>query len=223
MAKLEERRKAIKLRKQGKSYSQIKREVDVSKSTLSLWLRNLPLSKEQIRKLRDLNEVRIEKYRQTMRRKREKRLKNYYRKQKSKWLPLSRKELFLAGLFLYWGEGNKAARNTVSINNTDPKAVRFALHWMLKGIGIPKNKIRVVLHLYSDMDVEREVDFWSKKLNIEKVKFSKPYIKESKRKSVDHKGFGHGTCGLVVHDTVIKENILMAIEAVSDFYQERAV
>lgn len=79
MARFKDREKALILRKQGMSYSQIKKILKVSKSTLSLWLRNYPLSKQRIRKLRDWNEQRIEKCRETKRKKKEERLKQFYR------------------------------------------------------------------------------------------------------------------------------------------------
>ena len=37
----------------------------------------------------------------------------------------------------------------------------------------------------------------------------KPYIKKTNRSDIDQKGFGHGTCALFVHNTVLKENVLM--------------
>jgi hypothetical protein len=45
--KFTEKEKAIKLRKSGATYSEVLREVPVSKSTLSLWLRDVGLSKTQ--------------------------------------------------------------------------------------------------------------------------------------------------------------------------------
>jgi len=39
--------KAIKLRKKGLSYGEIKRKVPVAKSTLSLWLKTVPLTPKQ--------------------------------------------------------------------------------------------------------------------------------------------------------------------------------
>lgn len=216
MTKLKEKRFALQLRNQGKSYSQIKKQINVSKSSLSLWLRNLPLSSNQLRKLRDMNEIRIEKFRQTMRKKREKRLASYYKDEKKKILPLNLRELYIAGLFLYWGEGNKAARQTVSINNTDPSVLRFSLRWMTKSLKIPENKIKVYLHLYKDMDIKKETSFWSKTLKIPRTRFAKPYIKNTKKTDINHKGYGHGTCGIRVDNTRLKERILMAIKAVSD-------
>jgi orotate phosphoribosyltransferase-like protein len=46
MAKYELKQKVLELRKQGKSYSQIRQELKVSKGSLSLWLRGKSLSKK---------------------------------------------------------------------------------------------------------------------------------------------------------------------------------
>lgn len=222
MAKLLERRKAIELRRQGKSYSEIKQALSVSKSSLSLWLRNIPLNEKQLSRIKDKKEKAIERFRESMRLKREKRLKNYYEAQKTKWLPISKKEEFIAGLFLYWGEGNKSSRNSISINNTDPAVIKFSLYWLTRCLGVPKEKIKVQLHLYSDMDIEEGLNFWSKELALKKYQFSKPYIKKTNKIDIDQKGFGYGTCGIMVHDTVLKENILMAMKAFSDCFGEKA-
>ena len=72
MARLVEREKALALRKQEMSYSQIKEILSVSKSTLSGWLKDFPLSKKRINALRGKNEKRIERYRETRRKTKEK-------------------------------------------------------------------------------------------------------------------------------------------------------
>lgn len=218
MARIIEHRKALILRKQGKSYSQIKKELGISKSTLSDWLKKYPLSHEQIKLLRDQNEERIEKCRNTKRKKLESRLLGKYRIQKRKLATFSNRELFIAGLFLYWGEGAKSTRNVLSINNTDPNLVKFALYWIRKSLSVPKRKISVYLHLYSDMNIGKEIDYWSRELEIDKSQFNNPYIKKSKRTELNQKSYGHGTCGLRVCKTSLKENILMAIKVVSDVY-----
>lgn len=221
MAKTEVRRRAIALRRLHKSYSQIKSELGVSKSTLSIWLRDYPLTREEINSLRGRSEIRIERYRKTMQQKRERRLRSYYDEEKKKWLPFSKRELIIAGLFLYWGEGNKSQRNTVSINNTDPQVIKFALYWLMYGLDIPKDRIQVFIHLYSDMNETEEEDYWSKELHIPLDHFAKPYIKRSKRIDLDQKGFGHGTCGIRVFDTVQKEKVLMGLNAIADFYGDK--
>src|SRR5438270_5358277 len=53
-AKDDLRERAIAMRKEGKSYREIREEVPVSKSTLSLWLCDVPMTKEQRQRLEDL-------------------------------------------------------------------------------------------------------------------------------------------------------------------------
>jgi hypothetical protein len=78
-----------------------------------------------------------------------------------------------------------------------------------------------LLHLYDDMNIDEIIDYWSNILSIPKKQFAKPYIKSSKKTSIDYKGYGHGTCMLRVCNTFITENILMAIKAVADYSKLR--
>lgn len=221
MTKFIERTKVRQLRKEGKSYSEIRKIVKVSKSSLSLWLKDISLTTAQIKKIKGNKERAIERFIETMKLKREKKLLNYYENQKKKWLPLSNRELYIAGLFLYWGEGNKASRHTISISNTDPGVLKFALLWMTKSLGIPIKSIKISLQLYSDMEKVEATKYWSGELGIEEMQFNKPYIKTSTRDTIDQKGFGHGTCNVIAQNTYIKENLLMAIKAISDSHARK--
>ncbi len=220
MTRFKDRQKALELRKQQMSYSQIKKILKVSKSTLSDWLRDYPLSKERIAELRDKNEVRIEKFRETWRKKRQVRLDQFYEQAKKEFLPLNKKEMIIAGLFLYWGEGSKSTYDKVCLSNSDPKVIKFTLHWLIKTLGIPKTKISVYLQIYSDMDIKESIDYWSRELSIDKNQFLKPYIKQSKRTNITHKGFGYGTCALTVNSTLLKERIMMMIKSIADYYHD---
>jgi hypothetical protein len=220
MAKLDEKRKVIELRKQGKSYSEIKKIINVSKSSLSLWLKNVQLTENQILGLKAKKDRAVERFVESMRLKRQLRLEDYYKQQKNKLLPLTKRELFIAGLFLYSGEGNKVSSNNLSVANTDPSIIRFCFYWMKNSLNVPEEKIFIKLHLYKDMDVKNEFCYWSDITGIKLTQFKNPYIKDSLRSNIDQKGFGHGTCTLMVFNTVLKENIMMAIKAVSDSYSK---
>ncbi len=222
MTKIIEKRKVVELRKEGKSYSEIRKIIRVSKSSLSLWLRDVVLTDEQITGLKMKKVRAVEKYKKSMRKRRKDRLNGYYRNQIKKWIPLSKREKYIAGLFLYWGEGNKVSTNTINISNTDPSVIRFAVYWIEKCLRIPEKEIYIKLHLYSDMNVEKETQFWSKTLGINRKRFTRPHIKQSLRKDIDQKGFGHGTCNISAYKTIMKENILMAIRAISDNYSKTA-
>jgi hypothetical protein len=222
MSKLELKQKVLELRKQGKSYSQIRQELKVSKGSLSLWLKDFPLSSERIKQLRDFSEVRIEKYSRTMLAKREARLGEFYNQEKAKHLPLSKRELFIAGLFLYWGEGMKNIKYPLGLYNANPQLVKFGLLWYKNSLSIPADKIKVYLHLYSDMNIVEEMRFWSKELKVPFSRFAKPQIKKSQKSKIKYKGtFGHGTCGLLVNDVRLKERVMAALKAIADYYENR--
>jgi hypothetical protein len=221
MARFKDHEKALVLRKQGKSYSQIKKILGLSKSTLSCWLRNYPLSKQRIRELRDWNEQRIERCRETKQKKKEIRLNTFYQQQKKIIFPINQREFYLAGLFLYWGEGAKTKTTILSLSNTDPSIIKFFIRWLIKILEVPKEEIKIHLHLYRDMDIKREIEFWRKNLNISVGQFTKPYIKKSSYKSINHKGtFGHGTCNASFGNARLTEKILMAIKAITDKYNK---
>jgi len=220
MARFKDREKALALRKEGMSYSQIKKFLKVSKSTLSLWLRNHPLSKERIRELRDYNEKRIERFRNTMRLKREERLEETYKMQKKNILPLSKRELLLTGLMLYWGEGTKSRRDSLEISNSDPAVIKFFIYWLTKILLVSRNKIKIQLHLYNDMNINKEIEYWCNMLKIPQTQFNRPYIKKTSSKRINHKGsFGHGTCLARAADALLVEKIFMSIKVISERYQ----
>ena len=222
MARIIDRQKAIDLRKQGKTYGQIRQELGVSKSTLSDWLSKYPLSERQLILLgnnkKNSRQVAIEKTIIAKQKKHSQRLNDAYQKEKARWKSLTKREIELAAIFLYWGEGAKLVNGPISLNNTDPQVLNFTLYWLTYALGIPKAKIEVFLHLYKDMDIKKEMEYWSRELKMPLKQFAKPYVKESLRVNLTHKGFGHGTCGLRVSNILQKEKIMMAIKAISDNY-----
>lgn len=221
MARFIDREKALALRKSGMSYSQIKKILGLSKSTLSGWLRNYPLSKQRIRELRDCNEQRIERCRETKRKKRELRLMGIYKNEKRNLLPLNNRELFIAGLMLYWGEGTKCRTDGLSISNTDPAVMNFFIYWMKKTLSVPEEKMKVQVHLYTDMNIKNELNYWSKIIKIPLSQFTKPYIKKSSMERINHKGgFGHGTCNIRVNNVKIGEKIIMGLKVVADHFSK---
>lgn len=215
------REKATQLKLQGFTYGQIKRELGIAKATLSGWLSHYPLTEERLKTVlieRDHNrDIAGERYRNTQREKRLKRLQETYNLQKNNLLPLSEKELFIAGIFLYWGEGGKH-KGQLSVSNTNPNVLKFVLFWMTHVLKVPLGKIKANLHLYKDMDVEETINYWARTLNLPKEQFSKPYIKKSNRADLTYKSFGYGTCRLYHCSVLLCEQVAMSIKAISDTY-----
>ena len=216
MARFEDKSKAIALRKKGMSYSQIKQELGINKSTLSGWLSSMPLSEKRIRELRDFSPMRIERCRNTKMRKRQVRLDSVYVRVARDIGALSERELFLAGLFLYWGEGGKTKKCTTVLTNTNPKMVAFFLKW-LDILGVPRDRLRVHLHLYVDMDIKKQIAFWSKVTGLQESQFRKPHIKKSRLADITYKtGFGQGTCSVIYDNRDMSEYVLSGVRYISE-------
>jgi hypothetical protein len=215
MARKLDKQKAITMRKKGMSYSQIKEKLGINKSTLSGWLYDMPLSEKRIRELQAESPMRIEKYRNTMRLKKESRQNDVYKKISKDIGILSKRDLFLAGLFLYWGEGTKAQPGSTVLTNTNPSMLKFFIKWLCL-LGVKKKDLRVKLHLYSDMNIEESSKFWSKELSLPLSQFRKPYIKKTELKSITYKnGFGKGTCCVMFDNRDIWEYIIMGLKYIS--------
>ncbi len=211
------KQKAINLRKKGKSYSEIKSKLNVSKSSLSLWLQHIPLSEKKIRELRDNNPKRIEHYINTMNKKREKRLSEVYKKAKIDIGLLSKRDMFIGGIFLYMGEGSKTTKGTTALTNTNPNILRLFIKWLYL-YGVKKEKIKIQLHLYSDMDIKKQISFWSKELSISKTQFRKPHIKKNMLSNISYKGqFGQGTCTVIYEDVVLYNLMMMYLRSIQEF------
>jgi len=157
-----------------------------------------------------------------MRAKREARKMDAYRLAAKSLLPLTDRELRIAGLFLYLGEGSKRQPGQILVSNTDPDVIKFALYWYEKSLGIMKDKIKVGLQIYKDMDTKEESLFWSRHLRIPLKNFWKPYIKNSGTATIDHSGHKHGTCTLYYGNVSLHEDILMSIQCILDASNRRA-
>lgn len=196
------RAKAVKLRLEKElSYSDIKKELNVPKSTLSYWLREYPLSEEKIRELRKKGwtkgEASRERYRNTMRKKKEEQFSKYHEEGRKKFKKLSERSFYIAGLMLYLGEGAKRKSGLLNIANTDPAVILFFLEWIDRCLGIKKGKVKIQLHLYENMNIAKEQKFWKNTLGVKDSQFYKSSIRKLQDSSFSYKeSFRHGTCSV---------------------------
>ena len=220
--KVQLRQQAIDFRvKDELSYGAISKKLKVSKSTLSYWLRDFPLTEEKILELRRKNwqatEASRERFRLTMRRRREKKALEIYHQQKIYFVNLPTVALRVAGLMLYLGEGDKKNQSRIGLANTDPWIIQFFLEWLVKFMGVNKTEIRAALHLYENMDIVKEQKFWQDELGLPDSQFYKTQIRSLKTGSFSYsESFRHGTCSLFVLGAERKTKLLMAIKAFLD-------
>lgn len=223
MAKRDAKQKAVELRQKGVSYSKIREELCVSKSTLSLWLREYPLTKKQVSNLVWNNNVRIEKFRNTMSKKRASYNQSLFALASSRIGEMSKREIMIAGTFLFWGEGSKTKDSSFVITNTDPAMIRFCIAW-LKQMSVPISRLKFNLHIYADMDADESITFWANQLGVKADQFRRPYIKKVTRLTLSNKGlFGRGTCSLVYQSTHFTKLIKAYLEVIKSKFnnQER--
>lgn len=199
-SKADEKAKAIQLRKQGKTYEEIRREVPVAKSTLSLWLRNVKLSATQNQRFTARKRAAQLRGGEQRRQNRILQTNHTYKDAYVKIGKLSRREKFLIGVALYWAEGAKERGEKlgqgVDFCNTDPLMILFFIEWMRESFHIKDSDFRFSLYIHknhrSRLDVVK--NFWRKELGIKSLEFSYIYYKKhnpkTKRKKVGEDYFG---------------------------------
>lgn len=106
--------------------------------------------------------------------------------------------LRIAGVMLYWGEGTKSG-NSVVFTNSDPDMIMLFLRFLRVICGVDEDRLRLLLHLYSDQNEKDMKLFWSKVTSISLDQFSKTYIHE-KKKGVYKKISKYGTISLRYSD-----------------------
>lgn len=193
--RLKDRKRAIKLRIKGKTYREIRSAIpNLSKSTLSGWIKNIRLTNKQKKQLEErikkINYNARVKAAWTKKEKKQERIKRIYEEAKKEYFSLSRKKLFLSGLIFYWAEGSKKTE-MFQFTNSDPSAIKLMLRWMTEICGIPKNSIVLRLYIHKIYANENCEAFWSKITGIPVSKFRKtifkPTVHQTKRNE-DYKG-----------------------------------
>lgn len=179
------KKKSVALRKQGLSMDEIHKKLKVAKSTASLWVRDVILSKKAKKRLLNLGVKGREKgalVRKTMRDKFVSEVVAAHRKELQQ-LPKTKFLDKLLCAMLYWCEGEKT---TVSIAfvNSDPLLIKTFLRLLRLAYKLSENKFRVVVHLHSYHNEEKQKKYWSKITNIPLGQFHKIYWKKNSGKSI---------------------------------------
>jgi hypothetical protein len=171
---------AVAMRREGRSYREIQAVVGVSKSTLSLWLRDVPLTEEQQRALTvrgpEATTGRHAENRAVAARRRSA-VRAGARDQITR---LAESELFVAGVVAYWAEGskNKPWRHGQSVQfmNSDPAMIRLFLCW-LRLLDVSPDRLIFRLHIHESADAAEAIRFWSRVVEAPESQFGRPTLK----------------------------------------------
>lgn len=189
-AKDELREQAIEMRRQGFSYNQILSRLRVSKSSLSLWLRNVPLTEEQVAELARRQALGSAKRAATLRARRIERERSIMDTAAAQIGSLTPRELFLMGVIAYWAEGSKAKpwhpSPSMSFINSDPEMIKLYLRW-LDLLGIERSRLIFRLNIHVSADIEAATAFWMELVDAPPSQFRRPTLKAHNPKTVRRK------------------------------------
>ncbi|MEK7630374.1 MAG: hypothetical protein AAB432_03325 [Patescibacteria group bacterium] len=119
-------------------------------------------------------------------------------------------ELFGLGLGLYWGEGTKADKNSIRLGNTDPNLIKRFIEFLIKVFQIDEKDLKFGLQIFSDINPEKAMDFWSKTLRISKVQFNKPIVTKSGSIGTYRKKSEYGVLTVMYHNKKLR-NLLISL------------
>lgn len=204
MAKYDLRLKARKLRKKGVSVKKIAEQLRISKSSASLWVRDIILSIEQLEALRQAEIKGAERGRlKSAFLQKEKRLKLIKSSNEygiTRLQNITKREFLIAGLALYWGEGSKKSRE-VEFCNSDPKIISFMIKWLELCFKIKKEELRCRVGINEQHKSRNESvqKFWSYSTGIPLSQFTKTSFKKTVNKKVyDNFNEHYGTLSVSV-------------------------
>ncbi|MEU1000997.1 hypothetical protein [Streptomyces tibetensis] len=184
-AKDDLREKARELRLQGWTYDQIQVELGCSKSSISLWVRDLP--KPERRDPAEQAKLAAQKRWEHELAVRDEERQQTKRNAAQEIGELSARDLFMAGVALYWAEGAKdkpyARRENVLFVNSDPGVIRLYLAW-LNMLGVERDRLRYRVMIHATADIEGAERFWAKAVGVEVSTFQKTTIKKHNPKTV---------------------------------------
>jgi len=183
MDRIKIKKKAIELRKRGRTYSEIQKtlRINIPKSTLSYWCSKIKLPKKHKDRIRELILKNAHNGRAVAlivnRVKREKYLKSVKDRNKHLAKSLKNKDIAKIALaMLYLGEGSKTPGGSLRFANSDPFIISLFL-WSLKYCyNINESKFRCTLMCRADQDVKRLEKFWAEITNISPKQFYRARI-----------------------------------------------
>jgi hypothetical protein len=193
-ARLEDKFKAIELRKKGLSYKEIQQLIPVSKGLLSGWLKYIKLSKKEEEflknKIKEKQDAGRLKTMFTNRARRMVREKIAEADAEDIFKQYVTNPTFLIGISLYWAEGGKKS-GCFQFVNSDPDMILFMYKWVQKFLGIQTNDIKCRLYIHAIPGYEGCEMNWSKKLGIEPQSLQKTIYKKTRhivKKNPEYQG-----------------------------------
>lgn len=156
----------------------------VSVGIVSIWSKEVELTEKQKEKLKR-RRVRVRHLKRLAKQshlEKISRVRKLLKDAKAEIKPLSKQELFLAGLALYWAEGFKSVKEgRLGFCNSDPRMIKFILKWFKKALKIRREDF-ILRTEFNEIHKDRTEEikyFWSRLTGIHLSQFEKPFYHRS--------------------------------------------
>ena len=180
-AKDDIRARARELRRRGLAYNEIAAELGVSKSSISLWLRDIPrperLSAAECAKRQA---AAVAAYWSAERSRRADARQAIRAAERDAIGPLAERDVIIAGAIAYWCEGTKSKpyrrSGRVIFINSDPRLISFYLRF-LRSAGVKDGQLSFRLSIHESADIRAAHKFWLGVTQADAAQFHRPNIK----------------------------------------------
>ena len=215
MAKSKEKLQALILRRDGESIKVIAKRLSVSAGSVSVWVKDIVLTQPQIKNLQKRSTDALfgkkKHYLDQQKKKHEAKVADIMRRGMKRLGKLSKRDVFVLGTALYWGEGFKKD-SLVGLGTSDPIAAKFFIHWLQTCFHINKENliVRVTVNIGYKDSVRVIETYWADALGIAIQQFSKPFFQNTKwKKEYENKNQYYGVVRIRVRRSI---NILREIK-----------
>ncbi len=221
MTKPHQQQKAIIMRKKGLSITSIAQQLVVSKSTVSGWCRDINLTEKQITLIAEKSKhhatLGLLKASEAQRVKRQANIVTAVQLGKSDVGKLSKRDIYMLGLGLYWGEGYKKGSQELGFTNSDPSMITIYIEWLRQIYCIPKKNmiLRISINDSHTSRANEILKYWSNLTGVPFSQFTKTsFIKVGGKKVYLNTANHFGTLRIKVRrGTELRRRILGSIAA----------
>lgn len=202
--KLVEQERARRLRATGMTLADIAAELGVSKSSVSLWVRDVEFEPRPRQRpmFRSPNRLHLAKLAEI----------DHCDAEGRAWIGALSEDAFLAaGTALYAGEGGKTS-NKVTFANTDPAMIAFFCAWLRRFFDVGEQRIRVRVYLHDGLDLGAAEEFWSEVTGVPRAQFHRAHRPPAKA-GIRRTKHIHGCCYVTVSCSQTLRRIMGLVRA----------
>jgi hypothetical protein len=121
------------------------------------------------------------------------------------------RELLLAGVGLYAGDGSKT-EGQVKLANADPRIIAFFCAWLRRFFEIDESRLGVVIYLHEGLDLDAATAAWARVTGVPPARFGKPY-RAVPDATIRHNKHRHGCAHVRYTCTRTQREILALMDA----------